>query len=138
MLAGLGSPAKRLLLGASGAVLLVCSAGFTLLKRLGVAGVGSCAFGVSCVWPKLNFGVLEFVDVCRPEKRLLAGAGAGVLAPPNMFVAGAGVAGVAGSAGFGVAAPPKLNKLVEGVAAAVAGVLSVACVLVAPKLNRFF
>ena len=61
--------------------------------------------------------------------------GADVLAPPNMFVAGAGVAG---SAGFGVAAPPKLNKFVEGVTAAGVFVLSVPCVLVAPKLNRFF
>lgn len=48
VLAGFGSPAKRLLLfGVSGAALLACSAGFTLLKKLGVAGVGSWAFGVS-------------------------------------------------------------------------------------------
>ena len=67
--------------------------------------------------------MLELVDVCRPEKRLLAGAGAGVLVFPNMFVAGAGVAG---SAGFGVAAP-KLNGLAEDVARAAAGVFSVFC-----------
>jgi hypothetical protein len=134
VLAGLASPAKRLGLGVSGAALLVCSAGFALLKKLGVAGVCSCAFGVSCVWPKLNFGALAFVDVCSPEKRLPEGAGAGVLAPPNMFVDGAGDAG---SAGFG-AAEPKLKRLVEGAAAVVAGVLSVPCVLGAPKPNMFF
>ena len=63
VLAGFASSAKRLLLGVSGAVLPVCSAGFELLKKLGVAGVGSWALGVSCVWPKLNFGVLELVVV---------------------------------------------------------------------------
>lgn len=80
-----------------------------------LAGAASCAFGASCVCPKLNFGVLDSAGFCRLEKRLLVGAGAGVLEPPNMFVAGAGVAG---SAGFGVAAPPKLK------AGAAAGVLS--------------
>ena len=53
-----------------------------------------------------------------------------MLAPPNMLVAGAGVAA---SAGFGVAAPPKLNRLVDEVVGAAAGVLSVPCVFVAPN-----
>lgn len=80
----------------------------------------------------MNCGVLEFVEVCSPAKKLLAGFGVLV---PNMFVAGADVAG---SAGFGVAAPPKLNEFAEGVAAAVIEVLSELCVLVWPKLNKFF
>lgn len=157
VLAGLGSPPKGLwLFGVSEAALLAGSAGFALLKKFGVAGVGSCALVVSCVWPKLNFGVLsaagaagfgvacdpkvnldgescaagascvcpklnlgvlDSAGFCRPEKRLLDGAGAGVLEPPNIFVAGAGVAG---SAGFGVAALPK----VKSDAGAAAGVLS--------------
>ena len=41
VLAGFGSPANRLL--------LLGVVGAALSKRLGVAGVGSCAFGVSCV-----------------------------------------------------------------------------------------
>lgn len=89
--------------------------------------MGSCALGVSCVCPKLNLGVLEFADV-RLAKGLLAGAG--VLAPPNVLVAGAGVAA---SAGLGVAAPPKLKMPVDDVAGAAAGVLSVPDVLVAPN-----
>lgn len=162
VLAGFASPAKRLSLGASG-VAAAWSVGFTLLKKLGVAGVGSCGFGDSCVWPKLNLGVLALVDVWRAEKRLLAGAGAGVLAlanmfvdvvsagfgvlaPPNTFVdvvsAGFGVLApanifvVAASAGFGVAAAPKLKR--DGVAGAGAFVLSAAWAPVAPKPNMFF
>lgn len=49
VLAGFASPANKLFLGASGVALLASSEGLTLLKKLGVAGVGSCCFGVSCV-----------------------------------------------------------------------------------------
>ena len=93
-----------------GVLSVVVSAGFgvsCVCPKLNF-GADSCAFGASCVCPKLNLEVLDSVGFAKFEKRLLAGAG--VAAPPNMFVAGAGTAG---SAGFGVAVAPKLKRPVE-------------------------